>query len=221
MNATVDRHYYLAQLRADALDDPDAVIARRAETLGILSTSRSPKLDRRERSPEMAAQYQRTIDLVKTQFWTLAIDDLKSSLNSIDVSLYPELATVVARLKRAADARVDFPKASAALKKNQEFFKYLHASITASPREYAGMREMVSRQIMLGNQHRSMKKASYLIESQFPRIHAIDPAWFAEIKRTRPPGNRWLPLDISLPIPGWLLFLGLYLTIQLFRLILR
>lgn len=227
MNRCVERNYYLAQLRADALNAPDAVIARRAEALGIMATSGSAKLNRRERSPEMAACHQRTIDTVRTQFWTMAIDDLKTSLESIDLSLYPELATVVTRLTRAADARDDFPKASAVLKSNHEFFQYLRASITAAPREYAGMREMVSRKILAGNQHRAVKKSADLIQSRFPRIHAIDPAWFSEIKRTRPPGNRFsgvdfsLPANVSLPVPGWLLFLGLYMILQLFRLLSR
>jgi hypothetical protein len=174
MSGKLGKAYFRNQLRRDPCVDSDTILSLRAAALGL--KSRDSSQGRSDRPPELVEQTQSTMQTVRSKFWTLALADLKTQLQSVDVELFPELGTFVERLTVAAEAREDFQPLTARLKKNVALVNYLGTMVTANPREIGGLKEVVARD-MLTPKGRTHKRAARLIRKEFPRVHAIDPVW--------------------------------------------
>ncbi len=200
MSAKLGKAYFRDQLRRNPINDFETIIALRAAALGIEARAVNQWS---RRPPELIGETQSTLQSIRSEFWTLPTEQLLSRLASIDVTLFPELAVPVERIRAAAEARADFVPLAMKLKKNTHLLNHLRSSITAQPRDIGGLKEIVARDL-LGPKGRQYKKAAHLIKAEFPRVYAIDSAWIDGLIDSRRPGQSWFNISTGdLPIPGW------------------
>ncbi len=200
MSVQLGKAYFRDQLRRNPSVDSDTILAMRAAVLGIESRASSQK--RSFRSPELVQQTQTTIQTLRSEFWTLEPADLESRLQSINVELFPELEIPIERMVVAATARDDFSLLTGRLKKNVSLVNYLAKSVTASPREIGGLKEIIARE-MRTSKGRKHQAASRLIRKEFPRVHAIDPMWLDGLVNGRVPGRSRFVVPGLSRIPFW------------------
>ncbi len=210
----LDLEYFREQLRRDPIAGSELIVARRGVVLNLETQSRNKP--RTLVSPEIVAHNQRTIDRIRGEFWELPIDQLQSELGTIDTQSLPELQLVVDRLARAAAARAEFPRLSAAIHKRTRLFTYIRRSVSAMPRDLAGIKELAWRDALQNGYGREIKWAARLIKQEYPTIYAIDPHWIDDLITVRAPsGARWSLLNLKFPVPGWVLAIVFFAIFRL------
>ena len=181
----LDPKYIEDQLLRDPLYDSEEIIRNRGAALNIGRERDAAPLS--VRSAENLAATRHLIESVRTDFWRASLDDIEVRLKSFDRLVFPEFQLVADRLLRGAQAKPEFAKIAAILKTNTQFMKLLRQSILASPRDLAGVKEIVARDIMQGPLGKAHKRAARLIKRDFPLTYAIDPAWIDEVIRLEAP----------------------------------
>ena len=213
MSQPLGKAYFRDQLRRDPSVDSATILGIRAAALRIDSQASSQT--RTFRSPELVQQTRATIQTIRSEFWTLEPADLESRLQSINVELFPELEVAIERMMVASKARDDFALLTARLKKNVSLVNYLAKSVTASPREIGGLKEIVARE-MLTSKGRKHKSASRLIRREFPRVYAIDSMWLDGLVNGSVPGKSWFVIPGLSRVPFWVWWV---LAISLIRIL--
>jgi hypothetical protein len=181
----LDPKYFDEQLLRDPLYESEEIIRTRGVALNLGRERSAAPMS--TRSSENLAATRQLIDSVRRDFWRASLEDIETRLETFDRSAFPEFQVVADRLLRGARAKAEFAQISAILKTNMSFMKQLRQSILASPRDLAGIKETVARDIMQGPSGKAHKRAAKLIKRSFPLTYAIDPAWIDEVIRHEAP----------------------------------
>ena len=181
----LDPKYIEDQLLRDPLYDSEEIIRNRGVALNIGRERRAASLS--VRSAENLAATRQLIESVRTDFWRTSLEDIEVRMKAFDRLVFPEFQFVADRLLRGARAKAEFAKISAILKTNMQFMKLLRQSILASPRDLAGVKEIVARDVMQGPLGKAHKRAARLIKRDFPLTYAIDPSWIDDVIRLEAP----------------------------------
>ncbi len=183
MTRPVTADYLKQQLAMDPRGSAARIIALRARQLGLASSGVGAA--QQLQPPRAVADARKAIDAIRGQFWTLPINALNQQLMAIDLRPYPELATVVDGLKRAAAIRAEFPKLAQRLNGDLGLFHCVKQAVTMPPRDVAGMKESVMRSLLAGENIKAYKSAAKVIKEEFPAIYELQREWIDEILKAK------------------------------------
>jgi hypothetical protein len=183
MKPSVTPSYLKRQLSLDPRTSAERIIALRASQFAIEPTARATKRQRLQTAEDVESARQ-AIGSIRQGFWSFPIEELQSRLDAIDLEPYPELVHVVEQLKRAASCRHEFDKLASRLGHDLKLFQCLKQAVTLPPRDVAGMREAIMRNILSGDN--STEPAALIIRKEYPNIYALYPEWIDEILQRNP-----------------------------------
>lgn len=214
MTRPVTPEYLKRQLELDPRTSAARIIALRGRQLGLATATRKEAIQSLQ-TPQAVAGARSALESIRSQFWTLPLDQLHQQLAEIDLRPYPELANVVEQLQQAATIRAEFPKLAQRLNGDLGLFHCVKQSVTMPPRDVAGMKESVMRSLLAGENVKSYKSSANIIKTEFPQIYALQREWFDDILTSRKMRRDTLALseDGSSAVPRWI-FIILFILLM-------
>ncbi len=174
---------YLSRvLRLNPLQDPQAVLAERRRALGLKAVNTSlPGSSLTPRSHEKRRQVGDYVTRLQNDFWTMPLDQLRHSINAIDVREMPELRPTMARLRTAASCRGEFPRLTTVPNAD---LPLIHAfkSVVVRPAGDAGpIRERFLRSIRDRDRLKKVQRMVKFIKQEYPMLFQLEKNWFETI----------------------------------------
>lgn len=207
MTLSLPPSYFLEQLRTEPREGAERIVARRGEAIGVMSAA-----DEAQRDFEVAQMLGQTVAAFRESFWATPVETLVQQLDALDCEHFPEYARSVERLKRAALGRDELAVVIQQLGKKRLFAEYLRRTLTLGPRDIAGIREIVHREMFEQKKAKPFKAAAQKIATDFPAAYAIDREWIDEVIRAKSPSRGWG--SIELPVPFWVLWIILIIVVR-------
>ncbi len=208
-------NYLVRVLQMNPHVDAEAILTIRAKMFGLVDSSKKPKTD--ERLDERRQMLRNQIDELRSQFWTLQVQTLRSRLDALSVHKFPDMRATVDRLKLISLYRDQFNQLSKHRDKNINLLNTFKRVIMMPPRDAGRIKEKYLRKIAHSSSLPDMKRMVRTLKKNFPDLYNVESDWFREIERIKARDS------ISyeggggggIEIPGWLIIFAVYFVIKL------
>ena len=208
-------NYLIRVLQMNPHVEAESILAIRAKMFGLVDSSRKPKAD--ERLDERRLMLRNQIDELRSQFWTLQVQTLRSRLDALSVQNFPDLRAAVDRLKLISLYRDQFNQLGKHRDRNINLLNTFKRIIMMPPRDAGRIKEKYLRKIAHSSSLGDMKKMVRTMKKQFPDLYNVESDWFKEIERIK--ARESMSYDGGggggIEIPGWLIIFGIYFVIKI------
>lgn len=172
---------YLAQaLTMNPLEESDAILALRAEHLGLQPKAASlgeQSWQREQRREQLAKR----INQLRYHFWSLPIQQLRAELDHADVSGLPELQPAVDRLRIVSFCRADFPRLAQHPKTQLDLFNLLKHVAVLPPRTASTVKENFLRSVKTAGQLNDCRRMIRMMKREFPQLYQLESDWLTQL----------------------------------------
>lgn len=184
----VSRSYLRRVLRLNPLVAPQAVLDTRREALGL-----KPVRGARPQvvaNPRTQAQRQKVIAYVakmQDDFWTLPLEQLRKSIDAIDVREFPELRPTVARMRMVAACRSEIPKLTTLPNADIGLVHAFKSAVVQPAKDAGPIRERFLQSVRDVGRWKKIRNMVKAIRKQYPAIYQLERDWFETILKLKKP----------------------------------
>jgi hypothetical protein len=178
------RRYFRRMLEMNPLYDPSGVLALRRKSLGLTAAVREEAFSAAATGQQRAAVLEE-LDRLRREFWTLPLDQLQKSLESINVKRLPDLRPLVNRLRMVAACRGEFPRLASSMTGCLPLVHAFKSAVVLPPAEAGMHKEQFIRSVKDKRQVKQVKQAAQKIKSEFPLLYDLEKDWFETLMKLK------------------------------------
>lgn len=202
---------YLKQvLTLNPLAEAETILDRRHRFLGIAVRQPLTRTADEGKSSEQRAIARRVIDEVRTKFWNMPLESLRSQLDAVDFRPFPELKMAADRLRLVATFRPDFPRLAQHPKTHLSLFGFFKNAVVLPPREAGAYKERCLQNLSASDALKVCQKMVRMMQKEFPDLYQLEPDWLGQVlKLKRARGDVYVRSggeSIGFSVPGWLIW---------------
>ena len=202
--------YLLSVLRLNPLENADEIIQRREIAIGLQKPTRkaaptptqAPQSEIERRSSRERVKSR--INNLRSKFWVLNPNQLRSQLDAIPLKNYPELRGTVDRLKLMTVYKAAFEQIGHFKNKSTNFWNTFKRIVIATPQKAGQIKEEYIRSLGQQGDVKRVQATLKKIRSKFPEVYQLEAEWFDQIRKLKPRKLNDDETEISLETPGWL-----------------
>lgn len=207
--------YMQAMLDLNPISSAAEIVDQRAFFLGlrkrIKPITEEEQLRRRTRCEEQ-------INLARKEFWTTNSVKLQNILNGINASDFPDLSQALDRIRLVFSLRTEFESLNQHPAKVDNLFLALKRLVIVPPHKAGSIKESYLRKVADGANLKAIQKMAAVIRKEFPNLYRLEADFLDAVSKVK--GRYVAPDSVSsgpmldLEIPGWLIFVFLFILIR-------
>lgn len=177
--------YMVRLLQMNPIQEGEEIVRARMKALGLakpteVAQSAPVEVQQADRRKVLAE-----LEAVRSQFWSMSIDELKTKLSALDSQGFGDLDVAIGRLRVVANRRAQFPALASKRGFDGEFFSALKEVLIRSPRDTAILREKVLSTFRNRSRRKSGRQMVALLKTEMPAIYQLEADWFDSLCRQK------------------------------------
>lgn len=177
--------YMVRLLQMNPIQEGEEIVRARVKALGLAKPT-----DAAQSAPVEVQQADRRkvlaeLEAVRTQFWSMPIEELKTKLSALDSQGFGDLDVAIGRLRVVASRRAQFPELAGKRGFDGDFFSALKEVLIRSPRDTAVLREKVLSTFRNRKSRKSGRQMVALLKTEMPAIYQLEADWFDSLCRQK------------------------------------
>jgi len=178
--------YMVRLLQMNPIQEGDEIISARSKALGLAKRGESAAAAAAAEAPQVdRRKVLEALEAVRSQFWTMPIDELNRQLAALDSQGFSDLEAAIGRLRVVAAHRALFPALAGKPGFDGEFFSALKEVLIRSPRDTAVLREKVLSSFRNRARRKGGRKMVALLKAEVPAIYELEADWFDTLYRQK------------------------------------
>lgn len=177
--------YMIRLLQMNPIQDGEEIVRARMKALGLAKPTEAAQSAPVEVQQADRRKVLAELEAVRSQFWSMPIDELKTKLSALDSQGFGDLDVAIGRLRVVANRRAQFPELAGKRGFDGDFFSALKEVLIRSPRDTAVLREKVLSTFRNRSRRKSGRQMVALLKTEMPAIYQLEADWFDSLCRQK------------------------------------